>query len=96
MRAPHVFHGVFAKLQRPREAVKHVFGWLVIMALLQPQLVLRTYAGQHRHLLAAQPRYAATLSGGQAHVARFDKFAGGAKKYRQWVGVGRHLKVTPG
>jgi hypothetical protein len=83
-------------LQRPRQAVKQVLRWLVVMALPKRQVVLRTDAGQHRHLLAAQPRYAATLSGGQAHVARFDKFATSAKKCRLWVGVGHRLNVTPG
>jgi hypothetical protein len=60
--------GVLVELQRPGERVEHMRRGMMVAALLQPQLVVRTDASERRQLLTPQPRNAAATDVREADV----------------------------
>jgi hypothetical protein len=72
--------GVIVELQGSRERFEDLLGGMLIAALLEADVVVAADSGQHRNLLATQPRHptvAAELR--HADVLGLDQLTAGAK-----------------
>src|SRR5438876_6118831 len=80
------------QMQGTREAVEHGVGWREIASLFESYVVVDTYAGKHRQLLAPQPWHSSVARPVQAHRLGLDAGSPRAQKLSQ-LRFGRHATL---
>jgi hypothetical protein len=83
--ADQVRGGVGVQPQHPGDGLQHLQRRIAVPALLQAQVVVGADAGEHRDLLAPQPRHPAQTAAAQPDVLRADQRPAGAQELAERV-----------